>query len=130
MRGGFETSSAPETAFAPERENLLDDGFNTQTRGVEQMRVWRGLERRDLSGGIPQITLRDLPRKGGKTTSGPLADQLLMTPLGAFFGAGGEENLQLGTRKDDRAHIPPVGDQSGGLGEGSLAAGQGRSDRR
>jgi hypothetical protein len=25
----------PETAFAPERENPLDDGFDTQSGGVE-----------------------------------------------------------------------------------------------
>src|SRR5690242_21935596 len=91
----------PEIAFAPERENPLDDGLDAQTRGVEQMRVWRGLQGRDLAGGIPQISLGDLPRKGGKTSSGPLFDQLLMAPLSPFFRAGREEYLQLGARKDD-----------------------------
>jgi hypothetical protein len=28
-------SSTPEMALAPERENSLDDGFDTQTSGVE-----------------------------------------------------------------------------------------------
>src|SRR4051812_42470103 len=95
----------PESSLAPERENPLDDRFDAQPRGVENLRIWRGLERGDLAGGIPQIALRDLPRKGGKTSSGALADQLLMAPLGSFRSGRREENLQRGARKDDRAHI-------------------------
>src|SRR3982751_977665 len=102
MGSGFEIDPlTPEFAFAPERDDSLDDVFDAQPRGVEKDGVGRRLERGDLAGGIPQITLRDLPRKGGKTSSGALADQLLMTSLGPFFGAGGEENLQPGVREDD-----------------------------
>ena len=71
------------------------------------MRVRRGLERGDLAGRIPQIALRDLPRKGGKTSSGPLFDQLLMAPLGPFLGTGRSPvaEVDLGIITSDRKWI-------------------------
>src|SRR6185312_17101675 len=82
------------------------------------------------TGRIPQVPLGYLARKGGKANIGPLVFQLLIAPLSARGGAGRQEDFQLRVRKNNSPHIPPVRDQSRGLGEGSLALQQGRTNGR
>ena len=66
----------------------------------------------DLSGRIPQVPLGYLARKGGKANIGPLVFQLLIAPLGPFFGGRGEEYLEVPPRGRPRcpcrARRPPV----------------------
>ena len=47
-----------------------------------------------------------------------------MASPSTFVGAGRQVDLELGTGEYHRAHVPPVGDQPGGLREGPLAVHQ------
>ena len=50
-----------------------------------------------------------------------------MPALSPFGSTGGEEDLERGVRKDDGAHVAPVGHQPGELAEGQLQLQQGDS---
>src|ERR1700687_1716129 len=94
------------------RSSGLDDGDGgpeggvyTQMSGVEQVRVGRRLQG---GGGAPGIALvaaqkvrQDLFLVGLFTPR----PQLQHAPGGAHFGAGDDEQLHIGTRRDDGADV-------------------------
>ena len=98
-----------------------------KTGRVDHLCIGRRLQRARRTGRIPQVPLGDLARKGGKANTRPLVFQLLMAPQRPLFGAGGQEDLEVGAGKYHGAHVPPVGDQARRPGEGVLAGQQRRA---
>ena len=124
------SARGPQSALRAQRENPLDHLLDRQIGGVDDHGVGRRLQWGDRTGRIPQVPLGYLARKGGKANIRPLVFQLLIAPLSSCGGAGRQEDFQLCVRKNNSPHVPPVRDQSRGLGEGSLPLQQGRTHRR
>src|SRR6185369_11771355 len=101
-----------------------------ESSGVDHLGVGGGLEWGDRTGRIPQIPLGYLARKGGKANTRILVFQLLIAAKRPLVGAGGEEDLEVGRREHDGAHVPAVRDQARGLRKSVLPGQQSGSQGR
>src|SRR3712207_942752 len=92
-------------AFARQRRDALDDLVDGEVARVDLDGVVGGLQRRVLALHVllvaQQLVLqRDLV----------VGAQLVGAAAGALLGAGGQEDLQLGVGRDDRADVAALGD--------------------
>src|SRR5882757_3412890 len=124
------TPSRPESTRAPQCDDAIDDLVNAEAGRIDHFGIGRGLQGCDRAGRVPLVTLGDLARKGGKANIGPLVFQLLIAAQSTLIGAGSKKYLQVGSRKHNGAHIPPVGNQAGTRRKGTLPVQQCTANRR
>ena len=93
-------------------QNVGDHFLGSQTRGVDDLRIRCGPQRRHRAVRVARVPLRYVPGKVGQANINPLFFQLLMTPHRACFGAGRQNHLQERIREHDGPDVAPIRDEA------------------
>src|ERR1700692_2464329 len=115
-------TKARSTALSA-RSNDLDDidgsperRVYTQMRRIEQVRVWRGFQGSGSAPGIAFIAAQQVGQNLVLVGGFAPCAQLKHPPCRTHFGAGDDEELYVGARRDDGADIAAVEHRAGRLG--------------
>ena len=115
-RGGSRRLGRPFGNGAQRAGNRASTRSTTSSIGRPVVSMgWRHrpAARAPLPVGIAGVAGEDLLQQTVECNGNPLFFQLLMTPFGPFFGAGGQEDLAGGVREDHRPHVAPSATRPG-----------------
>src|SRR5882672_8903861 len=117
-------------SLAMKGENGGGNLGNRQIGRIEDPRVRGWHERRRRSRRIPDVAFPDIAQKTFECNRDSFCDQLLMPTVRPLLGAGRQKHLQPGIRKNDRSHVPALGNQARGPAERALASEKGCAECR
>src|SRR6266545_1635386 len=116
VAGGSGRESGTDKLFDP-----LHDVVDAELRGIEKLRVGRGLH----PCGIALVAKPQVGGEGVRTDARTLSDPAAR----ALLGVGDEVHLHLGVRRDDGSDVPPLDDRVALVRELPLPIPHDRSDR-